>query len=94
LAEQDTVNVDTNQYAFVRYNNPTDGKSMLIALTNQIKQDITIKGADVSKAFTAGDKICDTVTTTPADCLTVGPKGLVDITIKAGGLPKVYMKSQ
>jgi hypothetical protein len=38
---------------------------MLIALTNQIDNDITIQGADVSKAFAAGDKICDAVTTTP-----------------------------
>ena len=67
---------------------------MLIALTNQIKKDITIKKAVVSKAFAAGAKICDMVTPGAKDCLTVGQDGSVDISIKAGGLPKVYMLSQ
>lgn len=87
------MSVDVFQYAFVRYNDNKDGKSLLIALTNQIKQDINMTGVDISKAFTAGDKICDTVTD-PKDCLTVSAEGKVDIILKIGGAPKVYAKAQ
>ena len=94
MKNQDTVNVDQFQYGFVRYNDNKDGKSLLIFLTNQIDVKISVAAVDVSNAFSAGDKICDLITATPVDCLTVSPDGKVDLSIEINGLPKVYGKSQ
>lgn len=88
------MNVDVNQYAFVRYNDNKDGKSLLIFLTNQTNVKISITGVDVSKAFSPGDKICDLITTTPQDCQTVSQDGKVDLSVEISGLPKVYGKSK
>ena len=67
-----------------------------MALTNQIKNDVTMTVRTVG--FKANQKICNLVKdpTSPEDdddCLTVSSDLKVDITIKAGGLPKIYAVS-
>jgi hypothetical protein len=67
---------------------------MLFVLTNQVNEDISRKGVDVTSSFNPGDKICDIFTGT-VDCLTVDKNGEIPaLEIKAGAPPKIYTLSQ
>lgn len=96
LPNQDATYVQQNSYAFVRYNNDSDGRTLLLAVTNQITNDVEMKGVKAT-GFKPNDKICNLVTVTTdnqaPDCLVVSAGLTVDILIKAGGLPKIYTRS-
>ena len=93
MQSQDGLYVKENEYVFARYNNDSDGRSLLLALTNQIKNDVSMTGVKVV-GFKANQKICNLVMDPTSqdgdDCLTVSANMTVDISIKAGGLPKIY----
>jgi hypothetical protein len=92
-----------NFYVFARFeksqgegNDLDSSKSLLFVLTNQVNDMINLTNIKVSKAFNAGDKICDILLDDPTtDCITVAEDGTVPtLEIKAGAPPKIYALSK